>query len=79
MRKRWLNDTEKIKEQLKRRYRKQQVIVAALTLNMRGVLNATSSEYLKERRIISQMDVWLDFCVLALSSRQHRHGKTETG
>ena len=54
MRKRWLNDTKEIKEQLKRRYRKQQVILSALTLNMRGVLNPTSSQYLKERRIIKE-------------------------
>ena len=52
-------NTEEIKEQVRRRYGKQQIEVAALTLNMLGLWSKTSAEQLKKKGLISSMDIWI--------------------
>ena len=75
-------DTEEMKEEVKRRYAKQQVLVTDLTLKMRGISGIPQGP--KSHQRIGHLDnivesTHWDFGVLALSSRQRGDVKTKSG
>ena len=52
-------DTAELKNMVRRKYGKQEVTTSAVTISMRGIWSRTSAAELREKRIISGMDIWV--------------------